>query len=143
MGCPSMPLMICKATDESAQFWRKKGDAGQNRSLWASWPLAPAGRARARRQRVEMYAEGLVAIADDAARDTSHPEAIYRERLRIDTRKWVRSKLLPKTYGNRIELTGDLEVPPRSRMVIEFVHTQLPLPPDTSNSLPLLNSSKP
>ena len=58
----------------------------------------------------------------------------------IDTRKWVLSKLLPKTYGNRVKLTADLEVPPRNRMVIEFVHTQLP-PPDTSNSLPPLNSS--
>jgi hypothetical protein len=89
-----------------------------------------------------MYAEELVAIADHAARGTSHPEAINQARLRTDTRKWVLSKLLPETYGNRVKLTGDLEVPPRNRKVIEFVHTQPP-PPDTSNSLRPLNSSKP
>lgn len=44
----------------------------------------PAGMARARRQRLEMYAEELVAIADHAARGTTHPEAINRARLRID-----------------------------------------------------------
>jgi hypothetical protein len=59
-------------------FWTKQADTGQTRSLWASWPAAPAGRARARRQRLEMYAEELVAIADHAARGTSHPEAINR-----------------------------------------------------------------
>jgi|SRR6516162_5774745 len=123
-------------------FWTKHGDTRQTRSLWASWPAAPAGRARARRQRLEMYAEELVAIADHAARGTSHPEAINQARLRTDTRKWVLSKLLPETYGNRVKLTGDLEVPPRNRKVIEFVHTQPP-PPDTSNSLRPLNSSKP
>ena len=31
-----------------------------------------------------MYAEDLVAIADHAARGTTHPEAINRARLRID-----------------------------------------------------------
>jgi hypothetical protein len=59
-----------------------------------------------------MYAEELVAITDHAARGTSHPEAINRARLRIDSRKWVLSKLLPNTYGNRVEPTGELEVPP-------------------------------
>jgi hypothetical protein len=35
-------------------------------------------------------------------------EAVARSRLRIDTRKWLLSKVLPKVYGERIitEITG-------------------------------------
>ena len=36
------------------------------------------GDGRARRHRLEMYAEESLAIADHAARGTSHPEAINR-----------------------------------------------------------------
>lgn len=34
-------------------------------------------------------------------------DAIHRDRLRIDARKWVLSKLEPKKYGDKIDLTSD------------------------------------
>lgn len=120
-------------------FWTKHRDTGQTRSLWASWPAVPAGTG-ARED------TGSRCIQRNCLRSLIMPRAapvIPKQSTgapAIDTRKWVLSKLLPKTYGNRVKLTGDLEVPPRNRMVIEFVHTQQP-PPDTSNSLPPLNSS--
>ncbi len=33
--------------------------------------------------------------------ETVNPEVIGRSRLRVDTRKWYLSKVLPKVYGDR------------------------------------------
>lgn len=75
---------------------------------------------RAREIQAEMLAEELLEIADDSTNDymtrlTSegdgvevvNPENIQRSRLRVDTRKWVASKLRPKKYGDKLDLTTD------------------------------------
>ena len=46
---------------------------------------------------------------EDAAEDRDPPkDVVQRDRLRIDTRKWLLSKALPKIYGDKItqEVTG-------------------------------------
>ena len=40
-----------------------------------------------------------------------NPENIQRSRLRVDARKWVASKLKPKKYGDKTELSGELHIP--------------------------------
>lgn len=77
--------------------------------------------ARAREQQMEALAEETLDIADETSRDTifktgkdgSEYEApdsewIARSKLRVDTRKWLMSKLAPRKYGDKItnELTG-------------------------------------
>ena len=32
---------------------------------------------------------------------------MLRSRLRVDTRKWVLSKMLPKLYGDKLQHTGE------------------------------------
>lgn len=65
---------------------------------WASedTPFA-AHYARARELGYQKMADDLVAIADE-------PGDAHRNRLRVDTRKWLLSKALPKIYGDRIEV---------------------------------------
>ncbi len=53
--------------------------------------------ARARSDQARGYAEEVVEIADTE-------EDPQRARVRIDARKWVASKLLPKAYGERVAL---------------------------------------
>ena len=82
--------------------------------------------ARAREQLLEYWADEIIDIADDASNDymerTSrdggteiayNAEHVQRSKLRIDARKWLLSKLVPKKYGDRIETTvkGDAEQP--------------------------------
>ncbi|MGH7240644.1 MAG: terminase small subunit protein [Candidatus Saccharimonadales bacterium] len=77
--------------------------------------------ARAREIQAESMADELLSIADDGANDFMErngvqmvdKEALGRSRLRIDTRKWVASKLLPKKYGEKLETTlkGDPTAP--------------------------------
>ena len=42
-------------------------------------------------------------------------------KLQIDTRKWMLSKMLPKIYGDKLELTGDKENPLQTVTRIELV----------------------
>lgn len=76
--------------------------------------------ARAREQLCAHWAEEIVEIADDGSNDTikdqhgnerADSEWITRSRLRVDTRKWLLSKLLPKQYGDKVELSGSKDAP--------------------------------
>jgi hypothetical protein len=64
--------------------------------------------------------EELLEIADDGTNDfveketekgkvivTADKEHISRSRLRVDTRKWFLSKVLPKVYGDKLDVTTD------------------------------------
>ncbi len=81
--------------------------------------------ARAREALVEYWADECVEIADDSTTDmviktgrNGHEyeavdqEHIQRSRLRVDTRKWLMSKLKPGIYGDRIEsvISGQVDI---------------------------------
>lgn len=68
--------------------------------------------ANAKIEQADLLAEECLDIADDSSQDTTinkdgfevcDTEWINRCRLRIDTRKWLASKLLPKQYGAMAE----------------------------------------
>lgn len=80
---------------------------------------------RARELQAENFADEMSDIADDGSNDYMETidgetgailgyklngEHINRSRLRIDTRKWIASKLKPKKYGDKIEVenTGSI-----------------------------------
>jgi hypothetical protein len=46
--------------------------------------------------------------------------AVARNRLRVDTRKWMLSKMLPKVYGDKLELTGDDKNPLQVVTKVQF-----------------------
>jgi len=68
---------------------------------------------RATELRAELMADELMTIADSTADDiildergneiTNH-NVIQRDKLRIDTRKWLMSKMMPKKYGENKSL---------------------------------------
>ena len=81
--------------------------------------------ARAREAQMDRWSDEIVEIADDASNDyiertgkdgeverVLDPEAVQRSKLRIDTRKWVMSKLAARRYGDRVDVnvTGSVEV---------------------------------
>jgi len=68
--------------------------------------------ARAREQQAEHYLDEIIAISDESSQDKianedgterTDSEAIQRSKLKVDTRKWVMSKLAPKKYGDKIQ----------------------------------------
>lgn len=66
--------------------------------------------AEAKARQADLLAEEIIEIADDGLNDTYvddqgnvkvDTDIVQRSRLRIDTRKWIACKLLPKVYGER------------------------------------------
>lgn len=73
--------------------------------------------ARARHIMALGWADELMHIADDRSKDfvvndegkmVPDYDVIARSRLRIDTRKWILAKMLPRVYGDKVvaEITG-------------------------------------
>jgi hypothetical protein len=73
--------------------------------------------ARAREAQADTLADEMLDIADDGDNDwmerkvggasvgwQENGEAIGRSRLRLDTRKWIASKLKPKKYGEKVDM---------------------------------------
>ncbi|MBK3666186.1 hypothetical protein JJE66_33815 [Bradyrhizobium diazoefficiens] len=91
---------------------------------------------KARNIQAELMFEELLEIADDSSQDYKqvtvarsgsiddedgdvatltitrpNPEYVQRSRLRVDTRKWYLSKVLPKKFGDSTTLKGDPDAP--------------------------------
>jgi hypothetical protein len=76
--------------------------------------------AQARESQAEHFLEEIIEIADDSSGDTEYgdsgPKAnnewINRSKLRVETRKWAMSKMAPKKYGDKLDVTsGDKPLP--------------------------------
>jgi hypothetical protein len=74
--------------------------------------------ARALEDRASVWAEEFMEIADDSTNDwvetkfgpQVNREAIERTKLRIDARKWMMARILPKKYGDKLDLNHSGEV---------------------------------
>lgn len=119
---------ICKAEgmpDRSTVFrWLAKYDSFRDQY------------ARAREVQAELYADEIVDISDDGTNDwmqrqngdnppilVPNHEHISRSKLRVDSRKWLLSKLLPKKYGDKVtqEVTGADGGPIAHSIAVKFV----------------------
>lgn len=93
--------------------------AGIPQSTFNSWlnsdPELVAEYARAREDLHEHIAAEIVAIADQPVGSTesgaTDTGAVQKQRLQVDTRKWLLSKLAPKKWGDKLELSGDQQNP--------------------------------
>ncbi len=64
------------------------------------------------------WADEIVDISDDGRNDTyiddngnerTDNERVARSRLRVDTRKWMLSKMLPKVYGDKLDVNHGVQ----------------------------------
>lgn len=58
--------------------------------------------ARACEDRAEKIADEILKIADDGSNKDN--TIVQRDRLRIDSRKWLLAKLHPKKYGDKLDV---------------------------------------
>ena len=75
--------------------------------------------ARSKQEAADAMAEDLLDIVDDGTNDwmtinkggyemqVVDKEAVMRSRLRADTRRWLMSKMKPKKYGDKLDLTSE------------------------------------
>lgn len=97
-----------------------KAEHMPNRSTIYEWiakhPEFSNNYARAKELQMELMAEEIIDIADENANDTltinkngrdidvPNMEYMRRSQIRIDARKWLMSKLMPKKFGDRLDL---------------------------------------
>jgi len=92
--------------------------------------------AHAREQQVDALADDIRDIADDGTNDfmtikrggeeveVVNNEAIQRSRLRVDTLKWIMSKIAPKKYGEKLDLTNRHEAGDSLTQLLEKIGIQ-------------------
>lgn len=85
--------------------------------------------ARACEERADAIFEEILEIADDNAFDVTiddegqhrvQGEIVQRSRLKVDARKWMLSKMNPKKYGDKIDVTSG-DKPISNTMKVEVV----------------------
>jgi hypothetical protein len=133
------------ATGKTLRSWAKK--AGFDHCSVLRWLRAdPEGRLKtyrdARQMQVESAMDTLLDLADEKMPSDEHGRmdsaAVNDKRLRIDTRKWIASKLHPAVYGDKVgveaNINGNLaELPPdqiMARLAAIFASNGLKIVPD-------------
>ena len=75
--------------------------------------------ARAREDQADTMAAEITALADEPPRMIEDDKGVARvdsawvqwQKNRVDARKWVASKLKPRSYGERVQVAGDADSP--------------------------------
>lgn len=100
--------------------------------------------ARSKEEQIESLVEDMLSIADDGTNDWNevfdkdgqsqgwrlNAEHVQRSRVRIDTRKWLASKLKPKKYGDRQTVEMNVNVTLSQRL--EAAEKLIDVSPDIS-----------
>jgi hypothetical protein len=111
----NISIMVLEGMRSGLSAFKACKAAGVPQSTFNDWINADADLAvqyaHAREALIEKMAGEILEIADtpvgsmdNGATDSG---AIQKQRLQVDTRKWLLSKLAPKKYGDKIEVSGD------------------------------------
>lgn len=128
---------ICHALEDGKTLRQIAAEIGFRHSQIAMWGLGTGDGARDQlfieryarclSSRWEDMAEQVIEIAEETPpTDTlGHVDSgwVQNQRLRIDTKKWLLSKALPRKYGDRVEATviGDPNQPLLTRIELVAV----------------------
>ena len=129
---PELAADILRSVSEGAPLRQVCRDKGLPESTARGWfrddrdGLATRYEA-ARRMQVDSWADEIVLLANRDDLDAND------KRVRIDTLKWLCSKLVPRRYGDRLLMAGDPENP------IQLMHKQVNLAELTDEQLDVLD----
>ncbi len=111
-------MSLTKATFKAIGFFKLDSLSHSTALRWIDKLQRSDDYARAREQRADNIFEEILNIADcedediytdDNGIERVNHDAINRDRLRIDARKWMLGKMQPKKYGDKIDVTSDGE----------------------------------
>ncbi|WP_208863870.1 hypothetical protein [Roseomonas gilardii] len=125
---PELAAEICRRISEGESLKRVCGDEGMPaRSTVQLWIINDTSGfsgmyARAREAQAHAWADEILDVAEDGSNDwmertgkddapgyVLNGEHVQRSRLRVDTRKWLMSKMLPKVYGEKLEVEATVK----------------------------------
>lgn len=124
---------VCEGLTNGLSLRKSCEEAGTTHPTFIRWTEDNKDLAdqytRARMIGWQLLADEVLTISDDSTNDTytdddgnvrTNQEVVARSRLRVDSRKWMLSKMLPKVYGDKLELKGDPENPLKHSVEISF-----------------------
>lgn len=126
---------VCALLEDGSSLRKAAESVGESARTILNWtrsnPDFLTQYTRAREVGYKLLADEILEISDEKdvqvcydGKDTTidlSPTVIARNRLRVDTRKWMLSKMLPKIYGDKLELSSDPEKPLQTVTRIELV----------------------
>lgn len=107
--------LILKGMRNGLSAFKACQAAGVSHSTFLGWLNDDAALAdnyaHAREDLIERMAQEVMDLSDQEVPETGDGkkdwQAIQKHKLQVDTRKWLLSKLAPKKYGDKLELSGD------------------------------------
>ena len=127
--------LICIGLEEGLSLRKAAESVGESARTVLNWTKANpeflTQYTRAREIGYLQLADAILNISDeieieakydgDGVRLELNATAVARNRLRVDTRKWMLSKMLPKIYGDKIELdhSGEVKFTRITRTIID------------------------
>ena len=123
---PDLFELFCTLLEEGKSIRQAAKEIGVDPATAWRWKDQEEGNsqryARARELRSELFADEIRELSDDSSNDTLSGEkgdypnsvAVARNKLQIDTRKFLMSKFYPKVYGDRMNIdhSGKVETGP-------------------------------
>jgi hypothetical protein len=129
---------ICIMLEDGASLRKAAESVGESARTVLNWtksnPEFLTQYTRSREIGYLQLADSILNIADETEVEAKYDgddvrldlsaTAVARNRLRVDTRKWMLSKMLPKIYGDKLALAGDPDNPIEtvSKVVFEVVN---------------------
>lgn len=115
---------VCELLAEGLSLRKAAERAGTTHSVILGWVKDNKAFSdqytRAREIGYQLLADEIIEISDDSRGDTwvdddgnerTDTERVARSKLRMDSRKWMLSKMLPKMYGDKVVHQGDPDAP--------------------------------
>lgn len=90
--------------------------------------------ARACEIRADLMAEEMLQISDNVGgdlieladgREVVDNAVVQRDKLRVDTRKWLLAKMYPKKYGDKVDVTSGNEAIGSAQIIFQDVSGQI------------------
>ena len=117
--CKEMADMICRKVATTTNGLRRICSRSPElphpdtiREWRLDYPEFSSQYAEAKRLQADLLAEEILDISDDDSLDEIiddngnvklNAEYVQRSRLRVDSRKWIAAKLMPKVYGEKMQ----------------------------------------
>jgi transposase-like protein len=107
---------ICELLADGASLRKAAAEIGVSAPTVLRWceenPAFAEQYASARARGYQLLADEIIEISDDASGDVVETEQgprvdaerVARSKLRVDSRKWMLAKMLPKVYGDKLDL---------------------------------------
>lgn len=136
---PAIVAKVCARLEQGEALYRACVAEGTTNPTFLRWMAEDAALAdkytRAREIGLHLMAQQIIDISDEQEVEARHQgeevrldlsaTAVARNRLRVDARKWLLSKMLPRVYGEKIAIGGADDLPPIKTMPDEALDAKI------------------